>query len=165
MALNRATNAPKLKKRSYMEKEAFVKLSFATLFFILATAFAALLFFSYKDYVHPKNVYGRWIEIGTPEYNTEILTFNEIGVYRNDRLITTNFDFDGKLVTVTTGGGISIYQIAGTFESPQLRRLEPNSPTQRFIKAGYENTVDMEGGGGSAKNRRAALSEHFSSKK
>ncbi len=164
MALNKTTNAPKLKKRSYMEKEAFIKLSFATLFVTLAVAFAVLLFVSYKDYTHPKHVYGRWIEIGTPEYNTEILTFNERGVYRNDRLITTNFGFDGKIVTVTTGGGISIYQIAGTFKSPQLRRLEPNSPTQRFIKAGYEDTVDM-GGGGSAKNRRAALSEHFSSKK
>lgn len=147
-----------------MQKEAFLKLSFATLFVTLAVAFAALLFFSYNDYVHPKNVYGRWIEIGTPGYNTEVLTFNERGVYRNDRLITTTFDFDGKVITVTTGGGISIYQIAGTFKSPQLRRLEPNSPTQRFIKAGYEDTVDM-GRGGSAKNRRAALSEHFSSKK
>ncbi|USD35428.1 MULTISPECIES: DUF2850 domain-containing protein [Vibrio] len=148
-----------------MEKEAFLKLSFVTLLVTLAVAFSSLLFFSYQDYVHPKHVYGRWIEIGTPEYNTEVLTFNERGVYRNDRLVTTNFDFDGKVITVTTGGGISIYQVAGTFKSPQLRRLEPNSPTQRFIKAGYENTVDMSGSSGSAKNRRAALSEHFSSKK
>lgn len=113
-----------------MEKEAFIKLSFATLFVTLAVAFAVLLFVSYKDYTHPKHVYGRWIEIGTPEYNTEILTFNERGVYRNDRLITTNFGFDGKIVTVTTGGGISIYQIAGHIQipsAPSFRTQQPDS--------------------------------------
>lgn len=146
-----------------MTKSSAIRTAFVFIFVTLAIAFSALLYFSYQDYIHPKHVYGRWIEIGAPPYQTEVLTLNSRGVYRNDRLIATQFDFDGKRITVETGGGDSIYQLAGTFKSPQLRRLEPNSPTQRFIKEGYENTIDMEGGG-SAKNRRAALSDHFGNK-
>jgi len=146
-----------------MIKHSTIKVIFVFVFVLLAVSFSSLLYFSYKDYTHPKHVYGKWIEIGAPAYKTEVLTLNEKGVYRNSRLIATQFDFDGKRITVQTGRGNSIYQLAGTFKSPQLRRLEPNSPTQRFIKEGYEDTIDMEGGG-SAKNRRAALSDHFGDK-
>nr|WP_284192696.1 DUF2850 domain-containing protein [Vibrio zhanjiangensis] len=139
-----------------------MKLCGGTLLISLAVAFSAILYFSYKDYIHPKHVYGKWIEIGTPDYDTEILTFSERGVFRNERLITTDFEFDGTLITVATGSGQSVYQMSGTFKSPQLKRITPSSPTQRFIKSGYEDTV--KSGGGAAKNRRAALSEHFNSK-
>ncbi|NVD08499.1 DUF2850 domain-containing protein [Vibrio sp. JPW-9-11-11] len=132
-----------------------------SVFILLAVGFASLLYFSYQDYVHPKHVYGRWIEVGAPPYQTEVLELNAQGVFRNERLIATQFEFDGKQVFIKTGKGTSIYQIAGTFDSPQLRRLQPNSPTQRFVKEGFEQTIDMEGGG-SAKNRRSALSDHFS---
>ncbi|MEF1283808.1 MULTISPECIES: DUF2850 domain-containing protein [unclassified Vibrio] len=146
-----------------MIKSSAIKTVAATIFVLLALGFSSLLYFSYQDYVHPKHVYGRWIEVGAPPYQTEVLTLNAQGVFRNDRLIATQFDFDGKRITVSTGGGTSVYQVAGTFNSPQLRRLQPNSPTQRFVKEGYENTIDMDGGG-SAKNRRSALSDHFSEK-
>ncbi|KJY82908.1 hypothetical protein TW81_11945 [Vibrio galatheae] len=143
-----------------MIKSPVFKTVFIIIFVTLAVAFSSLLYFSYQDYVHPKHVYGRWIEVGAPPYRTEVLTLNSRGVYRNDRLIATQFEFDGKRITINTGGGRSIYQVAGTFDSPQLKRLEPNSPTQRFIKEGFEDTIDMQGGG-AAKNRRAALSDHF----
>ncbi|MEF1256171.1 DUF2850 domain-containing protein [Vibrio sp. M260112] len=146
-----------------MIKSSAIKTVAATIFVLLALGFSSLLYFSYQDYVHPKHVYGQWIEVGAPPYQTEVLTLNAQGVFRNDRLIATQFDFDGKRITVSTGGGTSVYQVAGTFNSPQLRRLQPNSPTQRFVKEGYENTIDMDGGG-SAKNRRSALSDHFSEK-
>ncbi|MEH0689013.1 DUF2850 domain-containing protein [Vibrio cholerae] len=145
-----------------MNKVSIFKVVLPVVIIGLALGFSALLYVSYQDYVHPKHVYGRWIEIGAPTYNTEVLTLSSEGVFRNDRLVATDFEFDGKKVFVTTGGGKSIYQIAGTFSSPQLKRLEPNSPTQRFIKEGYEDTVDLEGGG-AAKHRRTALSDHFSS--
>ncbi|YCA18026.1 DUF2850 domain-containing protein [Vibrio sp. AK197] len=134
---------------------------FGVAFVTLAISFSLLIYFSYKDYVQPDNVYGTWIEIGAPPYNTEKLKFNEHGVYRNGRLIATKFKFDGSTIEVKTGRGRSVYEISGTHDSPQLRRLIPNSPTQRLIKSGYEDTVNMEGGG-PAKNRRAALQEHFS---
>ncbi|MDN3612462.1 DUF2850 domain-containing protein [Vibrio ostreicida] len=147
-----------------MPNHATLKLIFSTLFVVLAIAFSSLLYISYEDYVNPNNVYGRWLEIGTPGYNTEVMAFNEIGVFRNGRLIATTFTFDGQEITVTTGNGNYIYAISGTFDSPQLRRLQPNSPTQRFIKEGYEKTVNDQSGG-QAKQRRAALSDHFSDKK
>ncbi|MGD8110764.1 DUF2850 domain-containing protein [Vibrio sp. NTOU-M3] len=146
-----------------MRSPSLFKTLFAVVFGVLAIAFSLLLYFSYQDYVHPKHVYGKWIEVGAPGYNVEVLVLSEQGVLRNNRLVATQFEFDGKKVYVETGQGTSIYQIAGTMNSPQLRRLVPNSPTQRFIKEGYENTVDMEGGG-AAKHRRAALSEHFGNK-
>lgn len=146
-----------------MTKSSAIKTAAIVLFITLTLGFSSLLYFSYQDYVHPKHVYGQWIEIGAPPYQTEILTLNAQGVFRNGRLIATQFEFDGKRITVSTGGGTSIYQLAGTFSSPQLRRLQPNSPTQRFVKEGYEDTIDMEGGG-SAKNRRSALSDHFGNK-
>tara|TARA_Y100001960_G_C14775003_1_gene882613 strand:+ start:2711 stop:3124 length:414 start_codon:yes stop_codon:yes gene_type:complete len=136
---------------------------FLAIICFLAIGFSSLIYFSYNDYVHPKHVYGTWIEVGAPPYSTEILTLNEQGVFRNHRLVSTSFEFDGERIFVKTGSGTTIYQIAGTFNSPQLRRLQPNSPIQRFIKEGYESTIDMEGGGG-AKQRRAALTEHFGNK-
>ncbi|UUM32986.1 DUF2850 domain-containing protein [Vibrio japonicus] len=144
-----------------MEKTKIVKLLLTTLPVSFAIGFSALIYFSYQDFVNPKHVYGRWIEIGTPQYNTEVLELGENKVLRNERFIATHFEFDGKKIYITTGEGTFVYQIVGTFKSPQLKRLQPNSPPQRFVKEGYEDTISEEGGG--AKNRRAALSEHFGS--
>lgn len=143
-----------------MKQAKIFKLLFFTTLSVLAIGFSSLIYFSYSDYVDPKHTYGTWIEVGAPPYSTEILTLNKQGVFRNHRLISTNFEFDGERIFVKTGSGTTIYQIAGTFSSPQLRRIQPNTPAQRFIKKGYENTIDLEGGGG-AKQRRAALTEHF----
>lgn len=149
------------RRRSPDQTMKIIRGVFGVAFVTLAISFSLLIYFSYKDYVQPDNVYGTWIEIGAPPYNAEKLKFNEHGVYRNGRLIATKFKFDGSTIEVKTGRGRSVYEISGTHDSPQLRRLIPNSPTQRLIKSGYEDTVNMEGGG-PAKNRRAALQEHFS---
>ncbi|RTZ18070.1 DUF2850 domain-containing protein [Vibrio aquaticus] len=146
-----------------MTKHHAFKAFFAFGFVVLLVGFSSLLYVSYQDYINPKHVYGRWVEIGAPSYQSDTLELNEKGVYRNNRLVATQFDFDGKRIEIHTGSGTTVYRIAGTFDSPQLQRLHPNSPTQRLIKAGYEDTVDMEGGG-SAKKRRAALSDHFGNK-
>lgn len=144
-----------------MTKGSMFKTLAVVVFTILTLGFGGLIYFSYQDYVDPKHVYGSWIEIGAPPYKTEVLTLNEQGVFRNDRLVATQFEFDGEQILIKTGQGTAIYQIAGTFSSPQLRRIQPNSPTQRFIKQGFEETIDMSGEG-STKNRRSALSNHFS---
>lgn len=132
---------------------------------IATVGFTTLIYYSYKDYVDPKHVYGDWIEIGAPTYDTDIITLNRTGVYKNNRLVTTNFEFNGKQISIKTGGGETIYAVAGSLKSPQLKRISPETPSQRLIKKGYENTVDMSGGIGGAKARRAALSDHFSGRK
>lgn len=128
---------------------------------VLAIGFSILIYFSYMNYIDPKHVYGSWVEIGAPSYDTDILLLGESGVYRNSRLVTTEFDFNGKEITIKTGSGRSVYLLTGKRDSPQLKRIEPMIPSKRLIKKGFEHTVDMEGGMAGAKARRAALSDHF----
>ncbi|MGL4828338.1 MAG: DUF2850 domain-containing protein [Vibrio sp.] len=143
-----------------MSNELVFKSVFWSSLTILGTAFTVLLYLSYQDYVNPKQVFGAWVEIGAPSYQTEVLRFNEQGVFRNDRLISTNYEFNGVEITIRTGSGTFIYELSGTFNSPQLKRIQPSSPTQRFIREGFEHTVNVQGNN-AAQVRRSALSEHF----
>ncbi|GAK87382.1 hypothetical protein JCM19238_4992 [Vibrio ponticus] len=137
------------------------------MFFAIAIAafgaIAVLAYFSYQESLDPKHVYGRWLEMGTPGYDRASIQFNDSGVFRNNRMVATKFEFDGSLIHVKTGSGLHIYQLSYSKDAPLLRRIQPNSPTQRFVKQGYEHMVDMEGGG-IAKKRRAALAQHFNDK-
>jgi len=139
-----------------------LKSAFAVFGMGLFAFFSTQIHQSYQHYIDPKKVYGEWIEIGAPPYQTEYLTFTEDGVYRNHRLIATEFGFDGKIITLNTGLGKTLYQISGSYLSPQIRRIKPLIPEQRFIRKGFEHTVQGSETG-SASKRRAALSEHFSS--
>ncbi|HHB1594367.1 TPA: DUF2850 domain-containing protein [Vibrio campbellii] len=122
-----------------------------------------LLYASYLDYIDRDKIYGEWIEIGAPPYQTEHLSFTSNGVFRNHRLIATQFEFDGKVITLNTGLGKTEYQLSGSHLSPQIRRIEPHFPDQRFILKGFEHTVQGSETGAASK-RRAALSEHFGRK-
>ncbi|MBA5761003.1 DUF2850 domain-containing protein [Vibrio sp. 404] len=126
-------------------------------------AFSILIYSSYQQYIAPNNVYGRWLEVGTASYNRSSIEFNQNGVFRNQRMVATQFEFDGQQIHVETGSGISIYQLTRAKDTPQLKRIQPNSPTQRFVKQGYEHLIDMEAVG-IAKQRRAALANHFNEK-
>lgn len=126
--------------------------------FLVLTSY--LLYRSYHDFRDPEKIYGEWIEIGAPPYQTERLTFSPDGVYRNHRLVTTTFDFDGKVITLHTGLGKTAYKTAGSHLSPQLHRIEPLIPDQRFVRKGFEHTVKGSESG-AASRRRSALSEHF----
>ncbi|WP_029560179.1 DUF2850 domain-containing protein [Vibrio parahaemolyticus] len=138
-----------------------VKSAFVIFVCSLVAFFTYQLHVSYQDYINPEHVYGEWIEIGAPPYQTERLIFTSDGVYRNHRLITTEFAFDGKVITLNTGLGETAYQLSGSHLSPQIRRIEPRIPDQRFIQKGFEHTVQGSEVGAASK-RRAALSEHFS---
>ncbi|MGR5000409.1 DUF2850 domain-containing protein [Vibrio celticus] len=133
--------------------------------FLLAGFMVALTagYFAYQAHqqsVSPNNVYGTWIEIAAPPYNTDILTLSENGVMMNHRLITTSFDFNGKIVTINTGSGTTVYTISGTYDSPRLKRLEPSVPSQQFIKEGYEDTATGDTHS-VMQQRRASLAEQF----
>ncbi len=133
-----------------------------TVVIMVASLISILLYKSHKDHVDPSRIYGNWKEIGAPLQRTEILTFSPQGVHRDHRLIATSYEFDGRMVKVVTGSGQWVYERVGTERSPQLKRLTPALPPQRFILEGYETTVNMDGGGvGIGQNRRAALREHF----
>ncbi|AIV07900.1 TPA: DUF2850 domain-containing protein [Vibrio harveyi] len=140
-----------------------IKGGFAVFGCSLISVLGYQLYASYLDYIDPNKIYGEWIEIGAPPYQTEQLSFTPEGVFRNHRLITTQFEFDGKVITLNTGLGKTEYQISGSHLSPQIRRIEPRLPDQRFILKGFEHTVQGSETGAASK-RRAALSEHFSRK-
>ncbi|WP_165313513.1 DUF2850 domain-containing protein [Vibrio ziniensis] len=141
-----------------MSNEAIFKSVFATTLGIAALLCGSMIYFGYQSYTNPSQVYGSWIEINAPGYRTEVLTLNDQGVFRNHRLISTSFEYDGKNIKIETGQGRSIYALAGTDKSPQLKRIQPSSPIQRFIKQGFEDTIDTSGG---AETRRRAITNHF----
>ncbi|MEZ9287947.1 DUF2850 domain-containing protein [Vibrio lentus] len=133
--------------------------------FLLVAAIIALTagYFAYQTHqqsVSPSNVYGTWIEIGAPPYKTDILTLSDNGVMMNHRFISTSFDFDGKVVTINTGSGSTVYTISGTYDSPRLKRLVPSVPSQQFIKEGYEDTAAGDTHS-VMQQRRASLAEQF----
>ena len=137
-----------------------IRFIFSTLSGIVVITFSVMVYYSYQDYIDPKHVYGQWLEVGTATYNRDTLELNTNGVFRNQRLVATQFKFDGENIFVATGSGVFIYRITGTHHSPQLNRVQPKSPTQRFVKQGFENTIDMEDSG-IAERRRTALADHF----
>lgn len=162
MAVKGFTHANKASSGHPMKKKWVLKSLFWIVLFTIAAGFATLLLVSYQEYTSPKNVYGSWIEIGTPSYSTEVLTLNTNGVFRNNRLVSTQFEYDGEQIVINTGIGVTIYQLTGTTNSPQLKRIKPAMPLQRFIKQGYESTVEINENNDPSKNRRSALSDHFS---
>lgn len=154
------TSATKQKPKGVDIYTKMIRLLFA-LFAIAAMAVVGYFSYqSHQDYVDPSKVYGDWIEIGAPPYQTDILNFSEQGVSRNRRLISTQYEFDGKEITFTTGTGTTVYKLAGNVRSPQIRRVWPDLPAQSFVKKGYEHTITTTSGGLGQK-RRASLAEHF----
>ncbi|MGY2572345.1 DUF2850 domain-containing protein [Vibrio sp. C8] len=141
-----------------MSKEAIFKSVFATTLGVAALLCGALIYFGYQAYTNPSQVYGSWIEINAPGYRTEVITLSDQGVFRNHRLISTSFEYDGKNIKIETGQGRSVYALAGTENSPQLKRIQPASPIQRFIKQGFEDTVDSQS---AVETRRSAITSHF----
>ncbi len=116
--------------------------------YILFTMLTAILvvaiigaYLAYLDYVDHTRVHGEWIEIGAPSYSTDILVINAKGVYKNSRLITNQFKFDGSHVYIGTGAGNTVYKLTESFGLPQLHRTVPATPNKKFIKKGYEKRV------------------------
>ncbi|USD63865.1 DUF2850 domain-containing protein [Vibrio maritimus] len=153
----------KIRHKSGANRDTYMLAIIMSVVVVLAVALGFAFYTSHLNHISPKRVYGNWIEIGAPKQSTEILTFSDAGAMRNHKLVTTSFQFDGRVVRLETGSGHWVYERVGTPRSPQLRRIRPALPPQRFILEGYEDTVPMDGYN-PAQNRRSALREHFSTK-
>ncbi|NLS11893.1 DUF2850 domain-containing protein [Vibrio sp. SM6] len=130
---------------------------------IVTTLTAYYGYIVYRAQFEPSYVYGEWIEIGTPHYDTERLMFDQYGVKRDNKRIATGYDFDGKEIIVNTGRGRQIYRLTGNSDSPQLQRIHPRTPVQQFVKAGFEHTVERSAD--AVSTRREAVSSHFRNQK
>lgn len=153
-----ARNKPEQKKQQLKT----LKRMRLALSIVAGIMFLGVVYFAqqvYQSYVAPDVVYGQWLELDAPVYQREQLTFNAQGVFRDNRLIATHFDFDGQLITVKTGAGSMIYRLTGTHNVPQLHRVEPSKPRKRFVKKEHEHLIRTSSN--QAFERRQALSEHF----
>ncbi|GEM75284.1 DUF2850 domain-containing protein [Vibrio sagamiensis] len=118
---------------SFLTNSHHLKFICVVIFSLVVSVILKIIIDSYYRFVAPDNVYGQWVEIDAPSFQSEKLTLGQNGVFRNGRLIATQFDFDGEFVTINHSIGESIYKLAGTYVSPQLHRVHPPLPQQRFI--------------------------------
>ncbi|WP_413283720.1 DUF2850 domain-containing protein [Vibrio sp. MA40-2] len=119
-------------------------------------------FISYKNHIDPTRVYGEWSEIGAPSWLTDRFILSADGVMQESRFIASSFDFDGSIVSYTTGEERYKLQVFGQ-QDERLRRISGGGHSASFIKKGYEDTLPKQDNIGPA--RRVSLAEHFRSKK
>lgn len=109
---------------------------YLTLASMIAVIIGASLgsYFLYLSYIDPKKIHGDWVEVGSPQYKTDIITFSEHGVSINQRIVSTRYEFDGINIRFSTGKGKFLYKKQiGSFPS-KLKKVFPKNPTQHFIK-------------------------------
>ncbi|SJL84161.1 DUF2850 domain-containing protein [Vibrio palustris] len=152
-------------KKTIIEKllnnEVIFKSVALTLLSIIGILFGCYGYSSYQDYINPKQVYGKWIEIGVPSYDTEVMTLSDRGVYQNNRLISTKFKFDGTLITIKTGEGVTQYERITLHNVPKLKLITPNSTSKMFVKEGFVDEYKAATGSSSTQQQRLNLSEYF----
>lgn len=118
-----------------------MKLVMTLIGMILLAISGVMLYQNYQESVDPTQIYGTWIETEVLNDRKETLTLDEHRVLRNNRLVATQFEFDGKEISFHTGEGDFLYRWNGSSSSPQLIRQEPEQPIQTLIKQGYEDTL------------------------
>lgn len=136
-----------------------VWLSFAFVVVVLASYVG---FVSYQQHIDPNRVYGKWTEIGGPEWAADEFFLSEDGVKKDNRYLATFFSFDGRIVSYQSGDKTVELQIFGKSDE-RLRRVTGGGHATSFIKEGFEHTLPKQDNVGPA--RRVSLAEHFQSKK
>lgn len=112
----------------------------AVMILVTAVVIGHLAYVSYQYYINPQRVYGEWIEIGMPSYDTENFIISESGVMAENRYITTSFTFDGETVRFYSGDMLYEYHIYGRNDE-RLRRVRGGEYPALFVKKGYEHTI------------------------
>lgn len=104
--------------------------------FLFAIPLAIVCVFGYfhQQSADPRKVYGVWVEVDAPPYQSDTLELSSSGVVINNRLVSTSFEFDGKQITIITGEGTTVYVVTRPFDSPRLKRTVPVSPLKQFAK-------------------------------
>lgn len=154
-----------LKKKEKFSKEKRMAMGmYVWLFLLFVAAFSIsyVAIVTYREHVDPARVYGKWTEIGAPEWSTDRFVLSTTGVMKDNRFIATSFTFDGTIVSFKTGDKLVEYQVFGKNDE-RLRRVTGGGHASSFIKEGYEHTLPKKDNVGPA--RRVSLAEHFQSKK
>lgn len=115
-------------------KSSALRSSRSRFLFVIPLAIVCVFGYFYQQSVDPRKVYGVWVEVDAPPYQSDTLELSSSGVVINNRLVSTSFEFDGKQVTIITGEGATVYVVTGPFDSPRLKRIVPVSPIKQFAK-------------------------------
>ncbi|EHN70809.1 MULTISPECIES: DUF2850 domain-containing protein [Aliivibrio] len=78
-------------------------------------------------------LYGNWVELGVPSYAQDSFTISSAGIYTHGRLINTQYDFDGTILSYMHGDTEYVYQVEDE-DGEQLLRIKPAHYKSSFRK-------------------------------
>lgn len=92
-------------------------------------------------------MYGEWVELKAPPYDTEVFELSQLGVTQNSRVLSTEFQYTGSELSFYRGDSISKYQIVNR-DKTLMRRMRPAPTGVFFAKKGsevyYERTAEPD---------------------
>lgn len=100
---------------------------------IVAAIIAALFRNGMFAQMPPSQLYGNWVELGVPTYAQDSFSINANGIYTHGRLINTQYEFDGSVLTYKHGDVEYVYQVEDENGS-QLLRIKPTHYKSSFRK-------------------------------
>lgn len=86
-------------------------------------------------------MYGAWVELKAPPYDTEVFELSAVGVTQNSRVISTEFRYTGSELSFYRGNAITEYQVVN-HDKTLLRRVRPAPSGVYFAKQGSEVYYD-----------------------
>ncbi|MBM7037002.1 DUF2850 domain-containing protein [Vibrio ulleungensis] len=112
-----------------------------TVWLSLAGAVASLSMLYQTEVSRGDAVFGEWVEMKAPPYNTEIFELSAIGVTQNSRVVSTQFDYTGSTITFYRGDAQHEYQVVNRDKS-LIRRITPAPRGVYFAKYGTEAYIE-----------------------
>ena len=101
-------NSSSRKQREASEKDLLLQRAFLAVSIIIgsmALTLAVVMFSRYEeDRTSPTHIYGEWIEQNVPAYARDRFVVREEGIYVEERIVDTDYVFDGKSLTYTYQG-------------------------------------------------------------
>ncbi len=88
-----------------------------------------------EDKTNPEHIYGKWVEQNVPDYVRDSFVVSDEGVYIEERLIDTDYIFDGKSLTYTYQGKEYKYLIKDS-KATVMQRVSPLHYQSVFHLAG-----------------------------
>ncbi len=90
-----------------------------------------------KKITRPDIMFGEWVELDAPPYDTEVFKLTQLGVEQHNRIISTEFEFSGSEISYYRGNQKHSYQIIDRNKT-LIRRTEPKPYGVFYAKRGSE---------------------------
>ncbi len=83
----------------------------------------------------PSVIYGEWLETNAPSYDTDTFIIKENGIFTNNRMITSQYEFNGSKLSYYIGDTLYSYQIVDR-DKTLMKRSTPHPARIQFVKKG-----------------------------